>query len=233
MITSSILPFLKLSEQLIEFNNGPAYLKEFNTGKFIFSNQESFLLFNLCEDTFIGKTILNLSDAEVPYWKTHAAQEQALDNSVNDGKKPIKSPFYFWLNTEGHVFSHRMKKFPVLDLSGKMVAIMTFGENLTDYLSLWDLYQHYCTFYEDKIQRVSKFLEHTQIKQYFLEPPTHCEVLVLILKELLYTNSAIAKKINVKLSTIETHINKLNQKTIEFQCVMHQMAQWRSKQLTC
>lgn len=192
----------KLIEQLIEYNNGPAYLKDLESGKLLLANQENLLCF--------------ASD-----------HMQKFDDEVVRLNRPIEKRHWMNINASGYVESYHLHKFPLCNIDNKVIAVLTLCQDLTRIMTLWDLYQAYCTFYDDKVERVKKFIEQIQAETCFIELPTHCELLVLILKESKYSNKDIAIKINVQLATIETHVNKLNQKIKDFHHAIALMSQWQ------
>lgn len=116
-----------------------------------------------------------------------------------------------------------MSKIPVFNRDNKVSAILSLGDNLTTELSFSELYSYYCYFYKNKHLKVGKFLQHVGIYDYFTSLPTRAEVLVLIAKKVLVHNKLIAQSLNITLGTVESHVNKLCQKTSNLLVVLTEM----------
>jgi hypothetical protein len=161
----------------------------------------------------IGSTINDLNLRMSGRWGCNAEQVAGIDEKVLKTKEPYVDNNRVWLNYNGFVWHHRMNKIPVLGANKQVSAILSLCEDSTAHLTLNKLYYYYCNFYQNKYLRVEKFLQHIGVYTLFFSLPTHSEVKVLIAKKILVHNKLIAHSLNISLGTIETHINKLCQKT--------------------
>lgn len=203
-----------LVETLIHNLSGHTLLKDVKSNKYLDANADHLSIYGLNNPADIrGQTIWDLDCIMNAKWGKNAREMQLIDNQVAQTGIAITKQKRLWLNAEGFVWVHYMNKFPIIGRNNNITAILSFGEDLTNSLSLKELYGHYCQLYGNHKSAIIKFLEHIKVRSLFNEYPTHAEILVLIAKVTLYTNKLIATELNIKLSTVETHINHLNQKT--------------------
>lgn len=204
-----------LVETLIHNLNGHTLLKDVKSAKYLDANSQHLAIYGLNKPQDIqGQTIWDLDKIMNAKWGENAREMQSYDEQVAATAIALTKHKRVWLNANGFVWAHYMNKFPILGTRNNVIAILSFGEDLTASLSLNELYLQYCNLYNQQTKiAINKFLEHINLLSLFNEMPTHSEILILIAKVTLFTNKLIAAELKIKLSTVETHINHLNQKT--------------------
>ena len=83
------------------------------------------------------------------------------------------------------------------------------------------MYKNLSQFHTKK-STINNFLIYLKIKQFFYEPPTETELIVMITKQLKATVKDIAIHLDLSPRTIETHLSNLKSKTkIELNSILH------------
>ena len=215
----------QLIENILHNINLPANLKDAKSGKYLDTNHAYLHLFGMTSPTeMIGKTIWDLNAFMHSLCLDHVLQMAEFEREVYQTGKAAKQKNLVWLNAHGMVWVHNTSKIPVNNTPNQISAILSLNEDLTKTLSLEELYNHYCIFYPESKPRVSKFLEHIGVLNHFATLPTHAEVIVLIAKKMLVHNKLVAQKLNIQLGTVESHINRLGQKTKNLRLALSMMA---------
>ncbi|MDD3265829.1 MAG: hypothetical protein PHC75_01445 [Burkholderiales bacterium] len=196
-------------------------LKDAKSGKCLDINTSHLAVYGLDNPSdLIGYTVWDVNNFMNKLWLDNAKQVEEFDAEVLYTKKPLIKPMRVWLNASGKVWlnasgkvwAHYMSKIPVTNSKNEVIAILGSSQDLTATLSLYELYQHYCNFYQHKNTAIQMFLKHINIYHQFHTLPTHAEIMVLITKRSLLTNKNVALKLNITEGTVENHINKINDK---------------------
>lgn len=214
----------KLVESIMHSINCHSLLKDAQSSKYIDANQMHLNVYGLSKARdLIGFTVWDLDSQMSQMWLDNAKQVTDFEKEVLYTCRPVIHPSRVWLNSDGFVWKHHMSKIPVFNRDNKISAILSIGDDLTTDLSFSELYSYYCHFYKNKQLKVERFLQHIGIYKYFISLPTHAEVLVLIAKKTFVQNKLIAQHLNISLGTVESHINKLCQKTANLLVVLTEM----------
>jgi hypothetical protein len=204
----------KFIEDILFTINNVAHLKDAKTGVYINTNEPHLKIFGMDKpEQMIGSNIWDLSTVMSPEWRENALQMEEFEAEAYHTAKPVVRKNRIWLNANGLVWQHNMSKIPVTGANNKISMIFTTGEDLTKEMSLDELYRQYQIFYPNKKERVNKFLIHVGLRSHFSDLPTDAETLVLIAKKMFVSNKLIAQRLNIGLGTVESHTNKLMQKT--------------------
>lgn len=216
-----------LVELLVHTLNDHTLLKDAKSGKYLDANHKHVSVYNLNKpEEIIGSTVWDLNSVMNQMWLDNARQIAKYDEEVIATGKPFIHPKRVWLNAQGQVWAHHLSKIPVTNTKKSVVAILGIGHDLTHTLTLDELYSYYCQFYKNKTFARRKFLEHTNISNMFIELPTHAELRVLIAKSTFIQNKEIANHLKISLATVETHINRLGQKTNNLALVCSLLRSW-------
>lgn len=211
-------------ESLMHSINCHSLLKDAKNSKYIDANQIHLNVYGLsAASDLIGFTVWDLDSQMSKMWLDNARQVTDFEDEVLYTGRSVIHPNRVWLNSSGFVWKHHMSKIPVFNQYNKVSAILSIGNDLTKDLSFSELYGYYCYFYKSKQLKVGKFLQHIGVYDYFISLPTHSEVLVLIAKKALVHNKLIAEHLKISLGTVESHINKLCQKTPNLFVVLTEM----------
>lgn len=216
-----------LVELLVHTLNDHTLLKDAKSGKYLDANHKHVSVYNLNKpEEIIGSTVWDLNSVMNQMWLDNARQIAKYDEEVIATGKPFIHPKRVWLNAQGQVWAHHLSKIPVTNTKKSVVAILGIGHDLTHTLALDELYSYYCQFYKNKTFARRKFLEHTNISNMFIELPTHAELRILIAKSTFIQNKEIANHLKISLATVETHINRLGQKTNNLALVCSLLRSW-------
>lgn len=217
----------KLVEYLIHTLNDHTLLKDAKNGKYLDANDKHVSVYNLHKpEEIMGYTVWDLNNVMSQMWLDNAKQIEQYDAEVIATGKPVIQPKRVWLNAQGRIWAHHLSKIPVLGQTQNVIAILGVGHDLTSTLKLDELYSYYCHFYKDKTLARKIFLEHTKVYDMFVDIPTHAEMRTLIAKAILIQNKEVAKQLKLSLATVETHINRLGQKTAHLASVCHVLRTW-------
>ncbi len=209
-------------EMLVHNLNGHTLLKDASTNKYIDANNTHVKAYGFQKpQDIVGHNIWNLNDVMSTKWEENAKEVTLFDEQVIYTGKPVIHPRRIWLNAHGFVWVHHMSKLPVIGKSNTVTAILSLGEDLTNQLSLDELYELYKYFYKNKREAITKFMEHVGISQnMFHEMPNNNEVRTLIAKARFHTNKVVANHLNLALKTTDYYINQLGRKAKDLQLVL-------------
>ncbi|RTL02719.1 MAG: hypothetical protein EKK57_01180 [Proteobacteria bacterium] len=214
-------------EDLVHNIGGHSLLKDTSTNKYITANTTHVKVYGFTQPSDItGYDIWELNNLMSRMWEDNAKQVNLFDKEVCYTKKTITHPRRVWLNANGYIWMHSLRKVPVTNTVNNVVAILSIGDDLTNTLTLKELYDYYLHFYIDKKIARRKFLEHVRIIQYFHEMPTDAELRVLIARSQNHVNKIVANNLNFQLSTVQFYINQLKQKIKDFDLVLEIMRLW-------
>lgn len=216
-----------LVELLVHTLNDHTLLKDAKSGKYLDANHKHVSVYNLNKpEEIIGSTVWDLNNVMNQMWLDNACQIAKYDEEVIATGKPFIHPKRVWLNAQGQIWAHHMSRIPVMGQKKNIIAILSIGQDLTHTLKLEELYSYYCKFYKDKSTARRKFLEHVNVFGMFIELPTDAEIKTLIAKAILIQNKEVANYLKIALATVETHINRLGQKTNNLALVCSLLRSW-------
>jgi len=196
-----------------------AHVKDLKTGKYLCSNLINVRKFGFSKPEDInGATIYDLNDFMLPFWG-----EKILPNTIRQecevrdtGKTTIDTGRAF-LTKDGFICVHHMTKTPIPNSNGIISSVFTMSANITDKLTLEQLWVMYKRFYLINKQRaIQMYLTHIGVFHLFNECPTEAEIRVLIARTQADSYKKIAELLNLSIKTVESHISNLNKKTKNF-----------------
>ena len=197
-------------EMLIHSMPLHAILKDAKSGKCLDINQSHLSVYGFSKPSDMqGNTVWDVNNFMSQMWLDNARQVEQFDAEVLHTRKPLIKPMRIWLNSQGQVWAHYMSKVPIIGSNGNVIGILGTSQDLTNTLTLSELYQQYCNFYIDRKNAIKLFLGHINMSQFFHTLPSHAETMVLISKKTLLTNKAIAHYLKISEGTVENHINHL------------------------
>jgi hypothetical protein len=193
-----------------------AHVKDLRTGKYICSNLINVRKFgfNKPED-IVGATIHDLNDFMLPFWGKDVVPNAIKQEKevLYTGKSTVDTDRAF-LSKDGFVCIHHMTKTPIPSNTGIISSVFTMSENITDKLTLWQLWELYKKFYLiNKQAAIRMYLIHVGIFHLFSECPTEAEIRVLNARTQADSYKKIADLLNISIKTVESHICNLNRKT--------------------
>jgi DNA-binding CsgD family transcriptional regulator len=204
---------MKSENQLFDFFKtlpDPINFKDPKSGKYICANKQSATQVGLeSADQMVGLTVHDLAFAQADWGSPLAKRIAHMDWLVQE-KKEIVTDTAAWLN-HGRLIYETVVKTPLLSSRGKVLAIATFNQDLTQRLShpsLYLLYKKIC----GKKTAIQKLLQHLAIESWFFTLPTEKELLVLLERAAGRTDKEIARLHHVSVRTTETHLINLRTK---------------------
>lgn len=208
---------IQFVEDIINNYNGSAHLKDINSGKYIFSNEINAQHVGVGNaKNLYGLTVMDLNQHMHKNWGNLAQRIELFEAKLKYQYMIIMDDNQISIAPNGNLAIHNMKKYPLLNSQNKTIAVVTTSELITSKLDLLQQLDFYLIFY--KIQgnkfAINAFLSSINIRHYFLELPTCSELTVLLHKQKEITAKSIAEKLSLSITTIETHLKKLDTKLI-------------------
>ena len=214
-------------EILVHNLSGHTLLKDVSTGKYIDANATHLSVYGFNKpEEIAGYDIWELNNVMHHRWEDNAKQIARFDEQVVHTGKSIIEPKRVWLNAEGFIWVHCMRKIPVVGCNNSITAILSLGEELTHSLTLNELYHYYLHFYQNKREAIKKFVQHIGISQYFYEMPNNTEVMVLISRSQNHLNKLVANQLNYQISTVHSYINQVSRKVTDLDKILQIMRSW-------
>ncbi len=197
---------------LVDLLDLPANIKDANSRKYTYSNKLNLQIYGVTIDKYIGKTVQDFHPTMKKFWgEKYADYVDELDNKLVIDKKPLVDITRTISDADGRIRVQKMVKIPILNNSD-VLAILSFCHNLK--LELRELYNQYKLFQPKKLAIV-KFLDHLNIRSYFIELPTDAELNVLI-ESVKYTrNKEVSTKLFLSQKTVEYHLMSLKHKVLK------------------
>lgn len=208
---------------LIEALPFQAHLKDAQTGKYILSNcydvqslglaSEKDLIGLTAYDLFSERGIIVKSNpgADISRWKKLELERiEKLEYKAMNTKRPCRHRGAQCL-INGFVRFEDVIKVPIPDCDHKkIIAILTFCNNVTFHYNLFDIFQLYRQYYADK-EAVRLLLKYLQIDHYFLQLPTVRELQVFLALDQHSSRKRIAKLLNISHHTVASHLQHLKE----------------------
>jgi len=201
-------------DQLFDFINllsSPATLKERQSGKYIYANSPAYSGLGMSSlDQVIGATVHDLSFSKSNEGSAWAKEIERNDWLAWQEKRAVRAVNSF-LNEQGLLIYQSSTKCPLLGHRGNVVAIVSFGQILTQQLSRRALYVRYKSLC-GRERAINKLLRHLQMESWFAESPTEMELLVLIERSTGKSNAEIAELHKVTVRTVEAQVSGVRAK---------------------
>ena len=209
-----------LDELLDEFIKNcphPANLKDANTGQYILGNQPTVELFGLqTTEQLIGVTVRDIGNMMQARWGkayTYAEEVADLDQIVKIFRKSAQDKQRVILENNGFVTIQNMIKHPIQGRDNKQViAILTYGSDVTRNTDLFCLFELYKKFHANKRMAIENFLRYLKINNYFSENLTEAELMILLCMRHNQIRKEIARRLIIQPKTVEVHINNIRGK---------------------
>lgn len=204
-------------EDLILSMSESAHIKDFATGKFIFSNEHNLKPYGFTKtEQIIGKTVHDLDSFMRPRWgKDFAKKISDLDNFVGKTGKTSSNKNGIFVSVDGILRVQDMTKIPVYNRSNNVVAIFTRVYDKTDTVDLLSLLGLYGKFYDSKNDIVKYFCKYLKIDILFFQLPTLSELLFLLYAKNYKSIPEIAENMHKCVKTCEMHVSHINNKLKE------------------
>lgn len=150
---------------------------------------------NASKEKLVGNTLRTLTfdmfKFNTPLNELHIQQVEALNQQMVIQKRRIIVPQTSFTSHFGIIQTKRLTKIPIINSKKKLVAIVTYVNDLTKYYDVLSLFNLYYSHYPRK-KAILIFLKHLSLDQYFDQLPTHEEILALLA---LYFEKIYYKKI--------------------------------------
>lgn len=199
-------------EGVIDQAPGLAAVKDIN-GKYWLTSQHEASFSGFTPDEFAGLTIEDISERA----KFMKSSKNRFINTIKEMDHQVKIrilPVFMkeiYITYDGFIKIDNLMKSPILGHNNKVVAILSYCEDLTLRSNLFDVFLLYKKFYSIK-EGIIKFLAYFNILSYFQEMPTYTEMLVIIAMSLDHRHKSAAALLKKKLRTIVGHSSSINQK---------------------
>jgi hypothetical protein len=205
-----------------------AHVRDVGTGKYLLANRYQ-AKFNGFEPN--GEKIIGLTNADL-----QANWSQTTRHLIPSIQHQVKfRDFFARLNYEvqcskrivsyrerwisggtGFLYFGESKKIPLLSENKKVIAILTFSEEVTSKVNLLDLYYAYKSYYA-KQMAIRQFLHYLDIAHFFTQAPTEAQLITLIAMRENSQAKYIARFLNISPQTAEIHIRNLRKKVKDFE----------------
>jgi len=200
------------AEDLINKASGLAALKDVD-GTYLLTSKHETQFSGFTPEEFYGLTIEDISQ-RAQFLK--GSKEKFIDTikkidyQVKSGRYPIFMKEVY-VTHHGFIKVDNLMKSPIMGQDNKVIAILSYCEDLTVRLNLFDLFSLYRKFYLPH-ESIRKFLEYFNAKHYFQALPTYTEMLVIIAMSLDTRHKAVSELLKKTPRTISSHSFSINQK---------------------
>ncbi|MBP9742620.1 MAG: hypothetical protein KBD37_04595 [Burkholderiales bacterium] len=202
-------------DRIMEFMKHPAHLKDSKNGKYLCTNKINLDFFNLkSPNQLIGHTLKDIDTFMNPYWGAKFANDvEELEYNALHKKERVIGGKHTILLPSGKIIIQQMEKMPIIDGNGKTSSILTVSrQDLTNELSLFELYQLYKKYYSCKRQVIGKFLQHIGLDKHFTQQPTEGELRVLLARRIYSSHKDVGNALNLASKTVEMYASQLADK---------------------
>lgn len=209
----------------VESSRNAANIKDIQTGKYILSNYSAIEMLELQSiNDLIGQTVCDIYSSHGIYkqnlsapvisWKNKEANRiTEFERQARAIKRRVSfKRLYFTVN--GLIRFENMTKIPIPDHANRrVIAMLTYAQNLTPQLGLFRLLQLYREYYAGK-QAIQQLLRHLKLSSYFKEPPTLQELRLLFALRLDSRHKYDAESLHLAPITIQVYLARLRSKLI-------------------
>lgn len=218
LIGGSVLQILldQFIDSMMQSLQCSAHVKDLKTGKYICSNLINVRKFGFSKpEDIVGATIHDLNDFMLPFWgKDILPNTIQQEYTVMHTGRPTIDKNRDFLTKDGFICVHYMTKTPIPNINGMASSVLTMSENITDKLTLeqlWDMYKKY--YLMNKQVAIQKYLTHIGVFNLFNEYPTEAEIRILLARAKADSYKKIADLLGLSTKTVESHISNLRKKT--------------------
>lgn len=191
----------------------PCHIKDAKSGEYILSNGLNAEIYGLSDGhQLIGKTVNEIHSLMGSIWeKTYPCDVSNLDLKAINEEQYVQDNQRVLITHNYHIRIQDMIKIPIHGRNGKIVAILTYSICRNNQYSMEHIY-HIHLKNLNKKQSIISMLRYMGIVDYFLNPPTHKELILFITMRQTSNYKLLAKKLGLSIKTIETHICNLRYK---------------------
>lgn len=192
----------------IMLNPNGAHVKDSKTGNYMLANQAMLSLKNIKD-----LSTLNLSDVDKfmrPYWgKDYAKSIAELDKKVIKTGKSVKKNEDIILNSKKQIYVHNIFKFPLNCKNKTVSAIITILDDITSKLNLFHLFDLYIEKLPSQNIGIDCFMKYLGLDTFFQDNLTFKEINCLLHMVTNPAYKSVAKKMNISIKTVETHVSHI------------------------
>jgi hypothetical protein len=198
---------------LVEASPNPCHIKDANSGEYIFSNTLNAEIYGLSNGAqLIGKTVNEIHSLMSSIWdRTYPSDVSELDLKAITKDRYVQDNHRVLLTYNYYLRIQDMIKIPVHGRHGTTVAILTYSICQNHHFSIEQIY-HIHLKNLDKNQSIISMLRYMKVMDYFLSLPTHKELILFITMRKTSNYKLLARKLDLSVKTIETHICNLRHK---------------------
>jgi DNA-binding CsgD family transcriptional regulator len=142
----------------------------------------------------------------------HKILIERINGQADQAKQPLRSHLCTLFPT-GRIHSGLLIKIPILGHTQRVVAVLTFFEDRTHELDLFELYNLYKKHYPIQ-QAIMQFLKYLNIRQYFKKLPTNQELIILLMLRRNAISKYAARLLGISYRTVEEYKARLRNKLI-------------------
>lgn len=191
-----------------------AHLKDKKNKKYIHSNENSLKIYGFTDPAkVVGLTVHDLDQFMRPYWGHDFADKvNDLDEYVTKECSVITDKNRVFLDKFGLAHIQDMIKVPIANASNQVTAIFTMIFEETGKIDNFSLFNIYKKIYDKKREACFYFMNHLKINIFFRDSLSNKEMMCLLCMIENNTYKYIAKKMNLSIKTIESHVNHIANK---------------------
>ncbi len=191
-----------------------AHLKEAKSGAYLLCNRANLKIFGLNDDKdVIGRTVFDVDKFMCPYWGSNYAKKiDEMDHLVKTTREVSIRKQDIFLDACNQICIRDMIKMPLIGIHNTVTSVLTMTTDLileTDLFYLLHLYKTMCASKSLGLQCFVKFLG---IADLFCEDLTDKEIACLLHMRVHSSYKNTAKKLNVGIKTVETHVSHIIRK---------------------
>lgn len=217
---SQISPIHMPSEALYNLvlaNPNASHIKDAKTGRYILSNKKLLELYGMSSiKQLLGLTIFDIDKFMDHQWnKKYSKEISKIDHMVVRQNKVFTKELDLMLNFCGQVYVHDLIKLPLLNKNNEIKSILTISNDRTDKIDKFTLLDIYINMHKGKSAAVKYFMNYLGISKFFSKGLTLQELNCLLHMQTNSSYKYLAKKLNISIKTVETHLSHINDKLIE------------------
>lgn len=190
----------------------PAEVKDAKTGIYSLANQASAKRFGLSPGDF-GNMKLTVRDIGTICKVENETIEKIIyldEQTYTEALTSIHKKHY--LTHDGFVMIDEGTKKPVFGKTNEVIAILSYGHDITPYADLLYLYSLYRYHYPKPRQAIEKLLKYLKIDGCFTELPTKHELITLLSMRQTTSSKYISTQLKVSPRTVDEHRARLRAK---------------------
>lgn len=201
-------------ENIVKSHIGVAHAKDARTLKYIITNNDNMKYLGIKkENDIIGKGVFDLTKIMGRLWREDDVKNMhESDMQVIRSKKPLFMEQNLFLNCNGLVVVHSIRKIPIFYYGDKVRLVLTLISDSTDRETLESIKSIYYKLYDSNEAATAKFLQHFKFSADVAGEITPRELDCIL--SFIKRNSLkeVAKDLGITRRTVEEHLKHVKEK---------------------